>query len=167
MLCWIPAGDPSMIPFIDSRCPGFNPCCAGSLPATGGRPAGLLAHRLFQSLLCWIPAGDGRLPRRSQRRSRVSILVVLDPCRRQGCAPSRRGRPACFNPCCAGSLPATAEAELIRVVEEEFQSLLCWIPAGDMLRVLNESISRCDSFNPCCAGSLPATPALPASCSGT
>ena len=107
LFSWMPAGN-----LDTTRCLTailrFNPCSRGCLPETKRHIPHMLRDVGFQSLFSWMPAGNPGCIHRCNCRWPVSILVLVDACRK----PNPPG--GCMFP-------------------TRFQSLFSWMPAGNSI----------------------------------
>ena len=89
---------------------GFNPCSRGCLPETRGIRRMEGGYMGFQSLFSWMPAGNS-FPNNAPDSPRlVSILVLVDACRKQLEEMVGARMTLGFNPCSRGCLPETHPA---------------------------------------------------------
>ena len=91
----------------------------------------------------------------NDRRSLVSILVLLDFLRQHIDGLKEVLNKECFNPCFIGLPASTSKIIVIAVLPEMFQSLFYWTSCVNTLGMLGLAASGL-SFNPCFIG-LPAS----------
>ena len=157
LLSWITPTNRLASPARRLRTRCFNPCCPGSRPPTGRKPATSVArpsvsilvvldhaHQRreympgsanvgFQSLLSWITPTNSRSGRsaRSAHTGFQSLLSWITPT--NACNPGPGApRAGGFNPCCPGSRPPTHHIAAWWREGHQFQSLLSWITPTNM-----------------------------------
>ena len=131
LFSWMPAGNTlNRWRRLNMRW-SFNPCSRGCLPETRRTESSMSLWPRFQSLFSWMPAGNDDSATRSGWRTMVSILVLVDACRKHEDIGDARGSPGCFNPCSRGCLPETRHLLFRLHGHQLFQSLFSWMPAGN------------------------------------
>ena len=78
-----------------------------------------------------MPAGNPRAHQGRSKSPAVSILVLVDACRKLPAALVILVIVEGFNPCSRGCLPETKITVIAAVNVAEFQSLFSWMPAGN------------------------------------
>ena len=84
LFSWMPAGNTlNRWRRLNMRW-SFNPCSRGCLPETRRTESSMSRHCRFQSLFSWMPAGNFAFGDLANMVTRVSILVLVDACRKPG-----------------------------------------------------------------------------------